>query len=200
MTESQTDRTKTRCPEFHGWKGLTRNVHVKYESPTSNGSNVMVKIKVFKYVGQRSRSRSLGPKFWYGLTRNVHVKYESPALNGSKIMAKVKGFFCHRVTVTIRRTGQKLDTPEFHTTLRKCKVFSKPFMSEQRCENTRLEVTLRFVDYTYIKCILVSKIVIWLGSRRITSPKMENVDISFKIDVIRHVNLSFIQRKLRYHA
>ena len=43
------------------WKGLiTRNVHEKYESPTLNGSKVMTKVKVFRYVGQRSRSRSLG--------------------------------------------------------------------------------------------------------------------------------------------
>ena len=37
-------------------KGLiTRNVHVKYESPTTNGSKVIANVKVFRYVGQRSR-------------------------------------------------------------------------------------------------------------------------------------------------
>ena len=53
-----------------------------------------------------------------------------------------------------------------------------------------------FVAYTYIKCILVSGIVIWLGSRRITSPKMENAKNSFKIDVIRPVNLPLIQTQM----
>ena len=74
---------------------------MKYESPTSNGSKVTVKVKVFRYVGQRPRSRSLGQNFWYGwkglLTRNVYVKYESPTSNRSKVMAKVKVFIA-RVT------------------------------------------------------------------------------------------------------
>ena len=35
--------------------------------------------------------------------------------------------------------------------------------------------------------------MIWLGSRRITSPKMENANNSFKIDVTRPINLPFIQ-------
>ena len=46
-----------------------------------------------------------------------------------------------------------------------------------------------FITYTYIKCILVSKMVIWLGSRRITSHEMENAEKSIKIDLIRPVNL-----------
>ena len=98
-------------------------------------------------------------------------------------------------------------------TLRECKVWCKPPVSEQWCVNTRLEVTLRFchlqeqdkssdieqqplVTYTYIKCILVSEIVIWIGSSRITSPEMENAENSFKIDVIRHANLPFIQEEM----
>ena len=42
---------KTLCQKFcYGWKGLlTRNVHVKYESTTSKGSKVMVKVKVFRW-------------------------------------------------------------------------------------------------------------------------------------------------------
>ena len=44
--------------------------------------------------------------------------------------------------------------------------------------------------------MLVSEIVIWLGSRRITSPKMENAENSFQIDVIRHINLPFIQEEM----
>ena len=61
---------------------VTRNIHVKYESPTSYDSLVMTKVKVFSKVGQISRSRSLGKKLWYDVkgrvTRNTHVKYESP--------------------------------------------------------------------------------------------------------------------------
>ena len=35
------------------WKGLiTSTVHVKYESPSSNSSKIMAKVKVFRYVGQ----------------------------------------------------------------------------------------------------------------------------------------------------
>ena len=53
-----------------------------------------------------------------------------------------------------------------------------------------------FVTYTYIKCILVFEIVIWLGPRRTTSPKMDNAENSFKIDVIRHVNLPIIREEM----
>ena len=69
-------------------KGLiTRNKHGKYESPASDRSLVMTKIKVFVKVGQTSRSWSLGQKLWYDVkglnTRNTHVKYESPVSHGS---------------------------------------------------------------------------------------------------------------------
>ena len=89
-----------------------------------------------------------------------------------------------------------------NTTLRKYKVWSKPSVSEQRCVNMRLEVALRFCPrghiYTYFNCNLVFGIVIWLGlrTRRITSPKMENVETSFNIDVIRPVNLPFIEGEM----
>ena len=57
-------------------------------------SKVMVKVKFFSKVGQKSRSRSRGKKIWFqqeGLaTRNTHVKYESPISFGSKVVAKVK--------------------------------------------------------------------------------------------------------------
>ena len=36
---------------------ITTNAHMKYESSTSNGSKVMAKVKVFRYVGQMSRSQ-----------------------------------------------------------------------------------------------------------------------------------------------
>ena len=41
---------------WHGRTGLIiRNVHVKYESSTRNNSKVMVRVEIFRYVGQRSR-------------------------------------------------------------------------------------------------------------------------------------------------
>ena len=53
-------------------------------------------VKVFRDVGQRSLSRSLGQNCWYDqkglITRKVHVKYESFISNASKGMAKVKVF------------------------------------------------------------------------------------------------------------
>ena len=56
----------------------------------------MVKVKVFRYVCQRSLSRSLGQNCWHNqkgiITRNVHMKYESSTSNGSKVMAKVYVF------------------------------------------------------------------------------------------------------------
>ena len=42
---------------------ITRNVHVEYESSTSNGSKVKANVKVFRHVSQRSRSRSQGKNF-----------------------------------------------------------------------------------------------------------------------------------------
>ena len=69
---------------------------MKYESSTSKGSKVMAKVKVFRYVGQRSRSRSLGQNFLLDqkglITRKVHVKYKSSTSNGFKVMAKVSFF------------------------------------------------------------------------------------------------------------
>ena len=57
-----------------------------------------------------------------------------------------------------------------------------------------------FVTYIniYIKCIFVSEIVIWLGSSRINSPKMENVENSFKVQVIRPLNLPFKKEEIRF--
>ena len=63
-------------------------LHAKYE--VSNGSKVMVKIKVFIYVGQRSLGQNFGRDRKTLVTRNIHVKYESSTSNGSKVMAKVK--------------------------------------------------------------------------------------------------------------
>ena len=52
------------------------------------------------------------------------------------------------------------------------------------------------MTYTYIKFISVSSIVIWLGARRLTSPKMENAENWFKIIVLRHVSLPFSQEEM----
>ena len=65
----------------------------KYEVSISYSSKVMAKVKVFRYVGQRPRSRSPGQTFWYQwkglITKNAHVKYKSSTSIGSKVMAKV---------------------------------------------------------------------------------------------------------------
>ena len=65
----------------------------KYEVFTSYGSKAVVKVKVFRYVGQKPMSRSVGQNFWHNqkdlITRNVHMKYESYNSNGSKVMVKV---------------------------------------------------------------------------------------------------------------
>ena len=43
-------RSRSQGQKFwYQWKGLvTRNVHMKYESPTSSGFEAMAKVKVFK--------------------------------------------------------------------------------------------------------------------------------------------------------
>ena len=54
----------------------------------------MAKVKVFRYVGQMSRS--LAQKSWLDrkglIARNVCVKYESCTFNSLKVTAKVKVF------------------------------------------------------------------------------------------------------------
>ena len=51
----------SRSNLWHDQKGLvTRNVHVKYESFTSNSSKEITKVKFKRNVGHRSRSRSRG--------------------------------------------------------------------------------------------------------------------------------------------
>ena len=78
-------------------KGLvTRNTHVKYESPSSSGKKVMAKVKSRSNFKAKSRSRSLGKKLWYDVkglvTRNAQMQYESPSSSGLKVIAKVKVF------------------------------------------------------------------------------------------------------------
>ena len=70
---------------------ITRNLHVKYESPTTYGSRDIAKVKVFEKTsrsqGQKSKSQMKGL-----ITRNLHVKYESPITYGSRDIANVKVF------------------------------------------------------------------------------------------------------------
>ena len=82
---------------------------MKYESHTSNGSKVIANVKVFRYVSQRSGSRSQSQNIWYEqkghITRNVHVKYKSPTSNGSKVMAN---FDIFRFMYVVQRTRSKV--------------------------------------------------------------------------------------------
>ena len=58
----------TKSKLFARLEGLiTGNVHMKYESSTSNGSKAMTKVKVFRNVGQRSWPRSQGHRPWFCL-------------------------------------------------------------------------------------------------------------------------------------
>ena len=76
------------------------NRHAKYEVSISWGSKNITKVKVFRHVGQRSKS--LGQNFGHQckglITRNAHVKYKSPTSIGSKVMAqfKVVGYMTSR--------------------------------------------------------------------------------------------------------
>ena len=68
---------------------------MRYESPISHGSEVMIKVKVFLKVGQMSRSPC--QKLWIGVkglvTRITQMRYGSPISHGSEVMIKVKIFF-----------------------------------------------------------------------------------------------------------
>ena len=54
----------------------------------------MAKIKVFRYVCQRSGSRSLGQKLWHDqkcfITRNVYMKYEGLPFIVQKLWPRLK--------------------------------------------------------------------------------------------------------------
>ena len=72
---------------------ITRNVHVKYERSTSNGSKVMAKIKGFLEM------------------LSTHAKYEFSISYGSKVLAKGKVVLPEWQS----QKGQKLDAPKFHS-------------------------------------------------------------------------------------
>ena len=81
-------------------KGLvTRNTHVKYDSPMWCISKVVAQVKFF--CGQVKSKSNLEvkvtrSKYWYRwkglITRNTHVIYESPVSCHSKVIAQVKVF------------------------------------------------------------------------------------------------------------
>ena len=64
------------------------HVHAIFEVSFSYGSKFIAEVKVFRYVGQRSLSRSLGQSPWQDqkgiITKIVHLKYQISASNGSK--------------------------------------------------------------------------------------------------------------------
>jgi hypothetical protein len=68
---------------------------VKYESPTTNQSNVMTKVEVFeKYVklqGQRTEGQGHDRYQMKGSTiGNTHFRYGSPTTYQSRVVTKVK--------------------------------------------------------------------------------------------------------------
>ena len=105
---------------LHDWKVLIiRNVHMKYESSTPNGSKDMAKVrpKVIRNVGQRSQSSSQGHLTlvsfeMVSLVEYIHAKYEVSISYGSNVMAKVKVFsspepkarvsYCHSAPSVVR--------------------------------------------------------------------------------------------------
>ena len=49
---------------MYQWKGLvTRNAHMKYQSPTSYGSKDMAKVKVFVTDGRTDELNLMSPRF-----------------------------------------------------------------------------------------------------------------------------------------
>ena len=91
------------------WEALvTRNIHVKYIGSISNGSKVMINIKVVQPTNQQTDIRTgqgQGHRllflffiffffFFYEwgalVTRNLHAKYKGSILNSSKVMTNVK--------------------------------------------------------------------------------------------------------------
>ena len=86
---------KVKVKIWYWWKGLvTRNTHVKYESPISYGSKVMIKVKVFQNVGQRSRSRSQGQNFGTDgkvLSQGIHMwNMKALSLTVQKLWSRLK--------------------------------------------------------------------------------------------------------------
>ena len=95
---SQTSRSRSQGKKlWYIWKGLvTRNTHVKNQSPSTHCSKVISKVyvKVFKKKGLTTRPMSKGQKSWYPrkalVTRITYVKYQS--YSNINIISKVKVF------------------------------------------------------------------------------------------------------------
>jgi hypothetical protein len=70
------------------------HLYLKYQSPNTFGSRDIAHLKVFKKLGQSSRSQ--GQKSWYqkiGLfIIHLYLKYQSSSTFGSKYIAQVKSF------------------------------------------------------------------------------------------------------------
>ena len=78
MTEGRTKQTLyAPLPFYGGGIKITVPCERSCNKEYTSGLKVMAKVKVFKKVGQTSRSRSQGKKLWYhvkGLvTRNTHA-------------------------------------------------------------------------------------------------------------------------------
>jgi hypothetical protein len=91
----QNQNSRSRCQNLrYQHKGLvTRNMHMKYESPITYNSKDMANVKVFeKWV----KLQGLGQKLWYQkkalIIRNTYTKYESSITYHSKDMVNVKVF------------------------------------------------------------------------------------------------------------
>ena len=72
----QASRSRSLGQNFwHQWKGLvTRNVHMKYESPTSSGSEAMTQVKVFK-SRSNSKVKVTRSKILVPIKRSCHKEY-----------------------------------------------------------------------------------------------------------------------------
>ena len=109
-----------------------------------------------------------------------------PTSSGEKMSLCVSTFLTFAIYITI-----------FNETMPKSSTESSAFrvvvLVQTYISGLEIISTSLVLHYHHI---LVSEIVIWLWSRRITSPKMENAENSFKIDVIRPLNLPFIQEEM----
>ena len=89
--------------------------NVKYESSTSIGSNVLAKVKGFRNVDQRSRSRSQSHQYscnrkgFYQLS--IHPQYEVSISYSSNVLTKVNFF----LPQSHSQTGQNQDIHKFHS-------------------------------------------------------------------------------------
>ena len=94
LSQSETSKIGRNSWSFNKRKCLiTKNVHVKYESPFYYGSKVIANVKVLRYVGQSHRLKILA---WterpYHKEYKIDVEHESPITNASKVINKIIKF------------------------------------------------------------------------------------------------------------